>query len=227
MSVMGWPRGPLRCTSFIRKPAVFTIGRTVFSVCLCFASASAWADEAKPTPDNTIHVRLETLVAPQKFPQPVKFFVGDVIDRAGNPRPMLVTDMHNAIFVDRLPADIVRDALESSLKAADMLAPDAASADLTLNVYLFHFGLAPSLGDYFGKVELAVTVKDSKTGKSQQVSATGTSISHAALRKKNAMKNLEQDFDGALSDAVRNLLRGQALRDAVTAATPAPSPTGN
>jgi hypothetical protein len=38
------------------------------------------------------------------------------------------------------------------------------------------------------------------------------------LRKKNAMKSLEQDFDGALNDAVRNLLRGQGLHDAVTAA---------
>jgi len=203
-----------------------TIGRAVLSGCLCFFAWIAWADDAKPTPDNTIHVRLEVLVAPQKFPKPVKFFVGDVVDRAGNPRPMLVTDMHNAIFVDRLPTDIVRDALESSLKAADMLAADAASADLTLNVYLFHFGLAPSLGDYFGKIELAVTVKDSKTGKSQQVSAAGTSISHAAVRKKNAMKNLEQDFNGALGDAVRNLLRGQGLRDAVTAATAEVSPAG-
>ena len=215
---------PLR--RFIRRPAASAVGRAVLSVCLCFTTGTAWADDAKPTPDNTIHVKLAALVAPQKFPQPVKFFVGDVVDRAGNPRPMLVTDMHNAIFVDRLPADIVRDALESSLKAADMLAPDAASADLTLNVYLFHFGLAPSLGDYFGKVELAVTVKDPKTGKSQQVSATGTSISHAALRKKNAMKNLEQDFNGALGDAVRNLLRGQGLRDAVTGATAAPPPAG-
>lgn len=218
--------GPRPRTHFIRKRAVSAIGLMVLSLCLCLATLTASAEDAKPTPDNTIHVKLTNLVTPQKFPQPVKFFIGDVIDRAGNPRPMLVTDMHNAIFVDRLPADIVRDALESSLKAADMLASDAASADLTLSVYLFHFGLAPSLGDYFGKIELAVTVKDSKTGKSQQVSATGTSISHAALRKKNAMKNLEEDFNGALGDAIRNLLRGQALRDAVTAATVAPSAAG-
>jgi hypothetical protein len=98
-----------------------------------------------------------------------------------------------------------------------MLARDAESADFTLNVYLFHFGLAPSLGDYFGKVELAVTVKSAKGGKSQQVSAIGTSISRMAVLKKNAMKNLEQDFNGAMSDAVRNFLRGQALRDAVIA----------
>ena len=222
---MGCP-SPIRRTRSIRNPTVSAVGRTALSVCLCFVTCAVRADDAKPTPDNTIHVKLAGPVAPQKFSQPVKFFVGDVVDRAGNPQPMLVTDMHNAIFVDRLPVDIMRDALESSLKAADMLAPDAASADLMLNVYLFHFGLAPSLGDYFGKIELAVTVKNPVTGKSQQISATGTSISHAALRKKNAMKNLEQDFNGALGDAVRNLLRGQGLRDAVTAATVAPSPAG-
>ena len=218
--------GPVRYIRLVDNVVVSPVALAVLSVCFCFTTYSVWADEAKPTPDNTIHVTLATPVVPQKFPQPVKFFVGDVVDRAGNPQPMLVTDLHNAIFVDKLPADIVRDALESSLKAADMFAPDAVSADFVLNVYLFHFGLAPSLGDYFGKVELAVTVKDPKTGKSQQVSATGTSISHAAVRKKNAMKNLEQDFNGALGDAVRNLLRGQALRDAVTAAIAAPLPAG-
>jgi hypothetical protein len=182
-------------------------------------SPPAQAVDPKPTPENTIHITLGAPVSPQKFPVSVKFFVGDVIDRAGNAQPMLVTSARGGIFVDRLPVDIVREALESSLKAADMLAPDADSADVILNVYLFHFGLAPSMGDLFGKIELAVAVKDPKTGKSQQISAAGTSISHIAVRKKNEMKDLEADFNGALSDAIRNLLRGQALHDAVKAAT--------
>jgi Flp pilus assembly protein TadB len=79
----------------------------------------------------------------------------------------------------------------------------------------------------FGKIELAVAVKDPKTGRSQQISATGTSISHLAMRKKNEMKNVEADFDGALNDAVRNLLRGQALHDAVASAIASPAPPGN
>jgi hypothetical protein len=202
-----------------RLRAAGVISRTAFLfACVVLAFSLALADEAKPTPDNTIRIKLAAPVAVQKFPRPVRFFIGDVIDRAGNPQPMLVTTGHGDIFVDRLPADTVREALESSLQAADLLAPDAAAADLVLNVYLFHFGLAPSAGDYFGKVELAVTVKDAKSGKSQQISASGTSISHIAVLKKNAMKNLETDFNGALADAVRNLLRGQALRDAVAAA---------
>jgi hypothetical protein len=217
---------PKRLTVSIRNSAVFVVGCTILSACFCFLPCAVRAGDPQPTPDNTIHIKLAAPVQPQKFPRPIKFFVGDIVDRAGNPQPMLVTDKRNGIFVDRLPADIVREALESSLKAVDMLAPDMASADLTLNVYLFHFGLAPSMGDYFGKIELAVAVKNPATGKSQQVSALGTSISQSALLKKNAMKNLERDFNGALSDAVRNLLRGQALRDAVTAATVATPPAG-
>lgn len=223
---MGFP-GSSRVTQSGVTHAVCTGSRTVLSLCLCFATCAFSADEPKPSSDNTIHVKLAAPIAPQKFPQPITFFVGEVVDRAGNPRPMLVTELHHAIFVDRLPADIVREALETSLRTADMLAPDAASADLTLNVYLFHFGLAPSMGDYFGKVELAVTIKNAKTGKSQQVSAIGTSISHNAVLKKNAMKNLEQDFNGAVGDAIRNFLRGQALHDAVIAATAAVPASGS
>jgi hypothetical protein len=226
---MGVPAPVLRMVTSRRKvclavkiPLFISLGIT-----LCLPTGYAWATDPKPTPENTIHITLGTPVTPQKFSRPVKFFVGDVIDRAGNAQPMLVTEARGGIFVDRLPADIVREALASSLQAADMLAPDAASADLILNVYLFHFGLAPSLGDFFGKIELAVAVKDPKSGKSQQISATGTSISHIAVRKKNEMKDLEADFNGALSDAIRNLLRGQALHDAVMSAAALPAPAGN
>jgi hypothetical protein len=225
---MGIPAPVLRIvTSPCRAGLAVNIHLFIFlGLSLCLARGSAAADDPKPTPENTIHISLATPVTPQKFPHPMKFYVGDVIDRAGNAQPMLVTNARGGIFVDRLPVDIVREGLESSLKTADMLSPDAASADLILNVYLFHFGLAPSLGDFFGKVELAVTVKDPKTGKSQQITATGTSISHIAVRKKNEMKDLEADFNGALSDAIRNLLRGQSLHDAVASSTASPAPAG-
>lgn len=226
---MGSPALPWGSTEILRR--MRGIGRLAACGLLAVSFGSdvltSRADEPKPTADNTIHVALATPVAPQRFPQSLKFIIGEVVDRAGNPQPMLVTSGHGAIFVDRLPADIVRDALETSLKSADLLAADAASAEVVLSVYLFHFGLAPSSGgDYFGKVELAVTVKNPKTGKSQQVSASGTSISRIAVLKKNAMKNLEENLTTALGDAVRNLLRGQALRDAVTTAM-AEAPAGN
>lgn len=195
-------------------PWCYRLAGFLLAMCFTWAACLAAGNDAVPKPENTIHVKLPAPVMPQNFARPVKFWIGDVVDRAGNPQPMLVTAAHGGIFVDRLPTEIVRDALESSLKSADLLAPDATSADLVLSVYLFQFGLQPSFGDYFGKVELAVTVKDPKSGKSQQISAAGSSISHAAGLKKNAMKNLETDFSGALSDAVRNLLRGQALGNA-------------
>ncbi len=69
----------------------------------------------------------------------------------------------------------------------------------------------------FGKVEFAVVVKSAKTGKSQQVSAAGTSIAGVAILKKNLQKNVQDDINKAFEDALRNLLRGEKLRDAIMA----------
>ena len=174
------------------------------------------ADEPKPTPENTIHVQLAAPVAPQKFAKPPKFFISEVIDRSGNPQPMLVLKDRGGVFLDRQPTQITREAIEQSLKAADLLAPDAASADLVLQIYVFHFGLAQGSGlDFFGKVEFSVMVKNLKTEESQQIQAAGTSIANGAVRKKNMQKNVQANIEGALEDAVRNLLRGTQLREAV------------
>ena len=176
------------------------------------------ANDPKPTPDNTIHVELSELVKPQSFARALKFWVADVTDRSGNAQPMLVLKARNGIFLDRTPAEITKEGLTNCLKSADMLAVDRDSADFILTVYLFRFGLRDSSGmDYFGKVELAVMVKNPKTGKSQQVAAAGTSIANVALRKKNLQKNVLENINTAFGDALRNLLRGEKLRDAVTA----------
>src|ERR1700674_4872133 len=174
------------------------------------------ADEPKPTPENTIHIQLAAPVPPQKFAKPPKFFISDVIDRSGNPQPMLVLRERGGVFLDRQPTQIAREAIEQSLKAADLLAADAPSADLALQIYVFHFGLAQGSGlDFFGKVEFSVMVKNLKTEESQEVQAKGTSIANAAVRKKNIQKNVQANIEGALEDAVRNLLRGTQLREAV------------
>src|SRR5712692_10152093 len=176
----------------------------------------ARADEPKPTPENTIHVQLAAPVPPQKFVKPPRFFISEVIDRSGNPQPMLVLRDRGGVFLDRQPTQITREAIEQSLKAADLLAADAASADLVLQTYVFHFGLAQGSGlDFFGKVEFSVMVKNLKTEESQQIQAAGTSIANAAVRKKNVQKNVQANIEGALEDAVRNLLRGTQLREAV------------
>src|SRR5258706_105999 len=67
---------------------------------------SVRADEPKPTPENTIHVQLAAPVPPQKFAKPPKFFISEVIDRSGNPQPMLVLKDRGGMFLDRLPTQI-------------------------------------------------------------------------------------------------------------------------
>src|SRR6266403_545419 len=194
---------------------------------------SVRADEPKPTPENTIHVQLAAPVPPQKFAKPVKFFISEVIDRSGNPQPMLVLRDRGGIFLDRQPTEITREAIEQSLKAADLLAADSASADVVLQIYVFHFGLAQGSGfDFFGKVEFSVMVKNLKTEESQQIEAKGTSIANAAMRKKNIQKNVQANIEGALEDAMRNLLRGTQLKEAVASllknnsSAPAAAPSG-
>jgi hypothetical protein len=174
------------------------------------------ADEPKPTPENTIHIQLAAPVPPQKFVKAPKFFISEVIDRSGNPQPMLVLRERGGVFLDRQPTEIARETIEQSLKSAGLLAADAASADLVLQVYVFHFGLAQGSGlDFFGKVEFSVMVKNVKTEESQQIQAAGTSIANAAMRKKNIQKNVQANIEGALEDAVRNLVRGTQLKEAV------------
>ena len=84
-----------------------------------------------------------------------------------------------------------------------------------LDVYLFHFGLAEGAGmDYFGKVELNIVMK-SKSGRSQQITALGTSLGNAPMFKKNVQKALKTNLEQAIQAAPQNFLRGTQLRDAV------------
>ena len=177
----------------------------------------AQADEPKPKPENTITIQSEPVPA-AKFERLPKFWIVDVTDRSGNPQPLLVMKERGGVFLDKQPTAIVKDALEQSLKAANLLAADAASADLVLRVYLFHFGLASgSALDFFGKVEFSTMVKSTKTGESLEVKAVGTSIANGAMRKKNMQKNVEENIEAALHDATRNFLRGTQLKEAVAA----------
>lgn len=187
----------------------------VLIVCALLAT-KARAEDPKPTPENTIHVQLAEPVKPQTFSRPLKFFIVDVVDRSGSAQPMMVLKPRGGIFLDHTPSEIMRAGLETCLKSADMLAKDRDSADFLLTLYLFNFGLSESSGmDFFGKVEFAVMLKNPKTAKSQQITASGTSIAGAAVRKKNIQKNVQEDIERAFGDALRNLLRGVKLRDAI------------
>lgn len=193
---------------------------------------TAVAEDPKPVPGNTIKVELGDPVPVQKFASSPKFWINDVIDRSANPQPELVWKPRGGIFLDRQPTVVVREALEQSLKAANLMAADASSADLVLKIYVFQFGLAQGSGlDFFGKVEFAAVVKNPKSGESVEVKAAGTSIAKGAARKKTIEKNVQDDIEESLRDALRNFLRGQQLKDAVggltkdTGAAPAPPPT--
>ena len=199
----------------VTSSARFTVSLILATFFLIF-DASAAGQDPKPKPENTISVRLGDPVPAQKFANPPKFWISDVIDRSGNPQPMLVLKERGGIFLDRQPTAIVREALEQSLKAANLLAADANSADLVVKIYLFQFGLAQGSGfDFFGKVEFSAMVKNPKSGESAEVKAAGTSIAKTAVRKKSIEKNVQDDIEESLRDSLRNFLRGQQLKDAV------------
>ena len=186
------------------------------ALCLLAFCGLAAGDEPKPKPENTISVQLAEPVAAQKFENSPKFWISEVTDRSGNPQPMMVLKERGGIFVDRLPTVIVRNALEQSLKASNLLATDANTADLVMRLYVFQFGLAEgSQLDFFGKVEFTAIVKNPKTGESKEVKASGTSIGQGAVRKKNIQKNVQDSVEASLKDAMRNFLRGQQLKEAV------------
>ena len=208
--------GGSSCRSAVRVRAALWVG--LAGVAVWTAAPAAMADEPKPKPENTISVQAGEPVPAQKFTPAPKFWITDVTDRSGNAQPMLVTRDRGRIFLDRQPTEIVKDALQQSLKAANLLATDAASADLVARVYLFHFGLAAGSGlDLFGKVEFTVVVKNPNTGESQEVKAAGTSIGKGEVRKKTIQKNVQDNIVEALRDATRNFLRGTQLKEAVVA----------
>ena len=190
----------------------------VFLFLSCLGTTYAFQKDPKKTPQNTVSVKLSEPVRMQTLPKPLKFHVSGVVDRSGDPQPMLVYRPRGGIYLDREPKLLVQAAVEESLKASDALAADAQSADYLMNIYVFHFGLAEGSGfEFYGKVDLNVVVKNSKTGKSMEVPAMGTSIQGTAVRKKNILANVTESIEAALHEALRNLLRGAKLRDALTA----------
>lgn len=190
---------------------------------VAWATKSVAADEPKATAENTITISLGEPVPAQKFEHAPKFWIANVIDRSGNPQPLLVLKSRGGIFLDKQPTAILKDSLEYSLRAANLLASDEASADLVLRIYIFQFGLASGSGlDFFGKVEFSTMVKNARSSESQEVKAAGTSIANGAVRKKNLQKNVQEDIEGALRDATRNFLRGAQLKEAVAALSKAP-----
>src|SRR5262249_31328739 len=95
---------------------------------LCLVSSSFAADEPKQKPENTIHLELPEPVPPQTFARAATFYVDKVIDRSGNAQPHLVLKARGGVFVDSEPTELMRSALEASLKNGNVLAPSKEAA---------------------------------------------------------------------------------------------------
>jgi len=205
---------------------------------LCFLSGGQVcplaAKEPKQTPKNTISIQLAAPVKPQTFSRPVTFYVVDVIDRTGDPDPMLVyrtsvrllwREFGQAVFLDREPKSIVRQALEDSLRAAGMLARDEASAEYLLAVYLFRFDVASSAAGLYSRVELNVAMKNPKTGNSEQVSGLGAAVEGREPSPFAEPRYVRAVLTDALEAALRNFLRSTKLPQALETLS-VPAPTG-
>ena len=207
-----------------------TVKLRSLAVILCFITTIAitapCSDNPKQTPANTVSIHIDP-VKPQVFPQTTSFYVNRIVDRSGNPQPLLAYAPRGGVFFDREPGAIVRQAVEDSFKSAGMLAADAASADIVLDIYIFEFGLAKGSGfEFFAKVELSVVPRNNSGLKTDPVTALGTSIQNRAMLKSNIQKNVTVNIEEALQDAVKSLVRGVKFRDAVLALQKSGSPTG-
>src|SRR5215813_8301870 len=188
-------------------------------LCLIFLATITvrGSDNPKQTATNTVSIHVDP-VKPQVFPQKTTFFIDRIVDRSGKPQPLLAYAPRGGVFFDREPGAVVREALENSFRAGEMLAPAAGSADVVLDVYIFEFGLSPGSGfEFFAKVELSVVLRNNSGLKSEPVTALGTSIQNRAILKSNIQKNVTVNVEEALHDAVRSLVRGTKFRDTVLA----------
>ena len=70
-------------------------------ISLFLIATLALSEEPKPTPNNTISIKLENEIKPQTFPRPIRFFIDKVVDRSANPQPMLVLKERGGVFLAR------------------------------------------------------------------------------------------------------------------------------
>jgi ribosomal protein L12E/L44/L45/RPP1/RPP2 len=159
--------------------------------------------------NNTITLRVSEPIEPLSFSQPIKFHLQEVVDRTGNSPPNLVLEKEGGIYVSPEPREIIRQRVADSLRAAGLLAPDAASADYLLTVYLVHFGHERGIGkEFFFKVGLNISVGSAHTPESEKISALGTSLTWGK-------KNIQVNMENALVKALRSFLRGAPFGEAV------------
>jgi len=123
------------------------------------------------------------------------------------------------IALQRDAADIVREALVKSLESGGELSPDEASADYSISVNLYRFGLAEATWrEYYAKLEMWLGVTDRRTGTITDVFALGTAVNKKEDRKNKAQDAIQSSLDTALARGIANFLYSAKLKSAVAPA---------
>ncbi len=196
-----------------------------------------------PYPPNirTIEIPpLKPLTVPA-FGSAPKFWLADVNDRSGNPRPLLATawdvydtdskkDVLHGIYLKEHPATIVRHAFDQVLRQSGLEAAEASAADLTLHIYLLRFGVAGRSGpDRLVEIKFVAVLENPKTRETREIHALGTAIADHSVDEAWFAHLLANAFASAVQQALQNFFWGQQLQQAIpdlTSAAPAPSDTG-
>lgn len=113
-------------------------------------------------------------------------------------------------------ADVVRDALVDAFRSGASLAADEDSADYSLTVTVFRFGLAEATWrEYYSKLEMRVELKDRRTGQVTEIPAIGTSVAKLEDRKRKSAQAIQSGLETALSRGLANFLNHRQLWAAV------------
>ncbi len=208
------------------------------------ALAGAPQDEfGTPYPPNirTLEIPpLNPLTVPA-FGSAPKFWLADVNDRSGNPRPLVVTvwdvydpdnkkDVLHGIYLEEHPAAIVRGAFDRVLRQSGLEAAEVSAADLTLHIYLLRFGMAGRSGpDRLVEIKFVAVLENPKTHETREIHALGTAVADHSIDEVRFARLLASAFASAVQQALQNFFWSQQLQQAIsdlTSAAPTPSDTG-
>jgi len=197
-----------------------------------------------PYPPNIRILKIPPLnpITVPAFGNAPKFWLADVNDRSGNPRPLVVTvwdvydsdnhqDVLHGIYLEKQPAAIVQGAFDQVLRQSGLEAAEASAADLVLHIYLFRFGIAgQSGGDRLVEIKFVAVLENPKTHETREIHALGTAVAEHSIDEVRFARQLANGFASAVQQALQNFFWGEQLQQAIsglTSAAPAPSNTAS
>jgi len=204
---------------------------SVFAAALtAFFSLTASVPAAEPF---TVNPQLQKPVRLPTWLQAKRFYVAEVAGDAGganfrtarswtSPNPAYLPPGINfnrelkmqEVLWDRDPVQIVRAALVQSLVAGGSIAAEESSADYSLSVSVYRFGLVEATWrEYYSKLEMLVQIKNLRTGSIVNAPAIGTCV--ADLDRKHGQRAIQSGLETALSRGIANFLYNTQTKDAV------------